>query len=187
MDHDLTDQIGSGHDLIVTAGLGSEGPGSLGAWGGGGTRRSAVPRRRVRRSKPKRREHGRDAWSTCVLRTGDWSSGRREHGRRRLCTETLAGEQVLRGLQGYGIPNLAQKGLGWPEGAYRGSERAGAAVQGGRRRRRAAGRGQRSRRWPLKGCAGPVDSRRRCARACEGTQGVRTAWASPAARNHGAD
>ena len=177
MDHDLTDQIGSGHDLIVTAGLGSEGPGSLGAWGGGGTRRSAVPRRRVRRSKPKRRSRAwfaprfglgareRHAWSTCVLRTGDWSSGRREHGRRRLCTETLAGERVLLGLQGYGIPNLVQKGLGWPEGAYRGSERAGAAVQGGRRRRRAAGRGQRSRRWPLKGCAGPVDSRRRCARA----------------------
>ena len=134
MDHDLTDQIGSGHDLIVTAGLGSEGPGSLGAWGGGGTRRSAAPRRRVRRSKPKRRSRAwfapefglgareRDAWSTCVLRTGDWSSGRREHGRRRLCTETLTGERVLRGLQGYGRPNLAQKGLGWPEGAYRGSE-----------------------------------------------------------------
>ena len=157
MDHDLTDQIGSGHDLIVTAGLGSEGPGSLGAWGGGGTRRSAVPRRRVRRSKPKRRSRAwfapefglgareRDAWSTCELRTGDWSSGRREHGRRRLCTETLAGERVLRGLQGYGIPNLAQKGLGWPEGAYRGPKTAGAAARGGRRRVPAAWSGRSSR------------------------------------------
>ena len=36
LDHDLADQIGSGHDLIVTAGLRSEGSRSLGTRGGGG-------------------------------------------------------------------------------------------------------------------------------------------------------
>ena len=56
---------------------------------GGAGRRSTAPRRRVRRSKPKWRSRAwfgpgfglgareRHAWSTCVLRTGDWSSGRR--------------------------------------------------------------------------------------------------------------
>jgi len=56
---------------------------------GGAGRRSAAPRRRVRRSKPKWRSRAwfgpgfglgareRHAWSTCVLGTGDWSSGRR--------------------------------------------------------------------------------------------------------------
>ena len=58
LDLDLTDQIMVAHDLIVTAGLGSEGPGSLGAWGGGGTRRRPSPAAEGRRGWPIQRPKG---------------------------------------------------------------------------------------------------------------------------------
>jgi hypothetical protein len=121
----------------------------------------------------------RHAWSTCVLRTGDWSSGRRVR-------RSIAGVRS-RGCWGVLQAKVAsikvRRGLG---GAHRGSETSREAALAGRQRRLGTRVTRSSGRRLLQGLLGLWTLRFEAWGSCERYSGVRITGCTPVARNrHG--